>query len=309
MPQTTNKPLSTPTRIRLRELSEAVPRESLLAEHPKGEIFACDFYVIEAETGLEVTGGYQIERIVNIDHHAPTPRMNRPVSSTNLAIERVSDQGPAGADDAIVINHTDCDSLLSSAIMAGELPPDPVYGEAAIAADHTGAEHAIADLLQSLDHLRDFELSRRSLARHLQGKVLDPVAQVALARRCHRRGKARDAVENGEFQLIGKIAWAEFDHAMDGEFFPDLLPEAIIIVTASPRDYHDGHWNTKLRLGEAAPEGFTLHDLDMAELDPGYGGRWNAGSNRRGGGTVLDPEAYAEQVARRADAVRKTVVQ
>jgi hypothetical protein len=61
----------------------------------------------------------------------------------------------------------------------------------------------------------------------------------------------------------------------------------------------------KLRLGAGAPEGFTLHDLHMTELDPAYGGRWNAGSNARAGGTAIPPERYAEEVRRRLLTVRR----
>ena len=56
-------------------------------------------------------------------------------------------------------------------------------------------------------------------------------------------------------------------------------------------------WNVKLRLGQAAPAGLSLHDLKLSAWDKNFGGRWNAGSNKRGGGTDIAPVDYAAQVA------------
>ena len=62
----------------------------------------------------------------------------------------------------------------------------------------------------------------------------------------------------------------------------------------------------KLRLGAAAPEGFTIHDLHMMELDPAYGGRWNAASNARAGGTAIPPTRYVEEVRGRLLTARRS---
>jgi hypothetical protein len=40
-----------------------------------------------------------------------------------------------------------------------------------------------------------------------------------------------------------------------------------------------------------------LNDLKLREWDTGYGGRWNAGSNKRGKGTNVPPDEYAKFVA------------
>jgi hypothetical protein len=228
--QTTNH------RFTLIDLTSRVSPSHLLQQFPDRLVFACDFRVDGIERGREVPGGYQLGNIVNVDHHAPTPRMMRPVSSTNLATERVRALGPAPEGAAVVINHTDCDSVLSGGIMAGLLEADDRLGEAAIAADHTGASNPIADLLQSLEPVRDLDLASRSLQRLLSGLPLED----------------------------------------DGS-----------------------RWRVKLRLGRAAPAGLTLHDIAAGGVDPAYDGRWNAGSNKRGGGTELDPETYAARVDRR----------
>lgn len=271
----------------------------LLESRWSGEIIACDCYVAGAEDGREAPGGYTLGRIVNVDHHAPTARMARPISSANLALERLASVGPPGSDAQIVVTHTDCDSILSAGLMSGWLAPDPEYGAAAVAADHTGAEHPIADLLQALDPLRDVELSLAGLAALCSGSALPPAAAGPLAERHRKRAVAAAAVADGTVRVIRGLAVGRFDHALDGEFFPALLPDASLIVLASPLASTPDRLEVKLRLGAAARAGLTLHALRVRDLDPAFGGRWNAGSNKRGGGTALSLDAYASFLADR----------
>ena len=84
--------------------------------------------------------------------------MARPVSSANLALDwraasanTPTESRKAAEQAVVVINHTDCDSILSSGIVSGLLDALPAYGRAALAADHTGEENAIADTLQALE--------------------------------------------------------------------------------------------------------------------------------------------------------------
>jgi hypothetical protein len=295
-----------PVSIHLIEPSGSVREEEHLARFP-GSVIVCDCYVAGIERGEEVPGGYARGRIVNVDHHADTPRMRRRISSANLAIERVRACGVASADSAVVINHTDCDSILSGGIVAGRLEPDDEYGVAAIAADHTGEAHPIADLLQALDRERDVELSFRSLDALRHGRPLEVRAQAALDDRRRKRQAAASAVASGLMQMDGPIAWGVFEETLQGEFFPALLPEAVVILAMAPhRDLPDGRLEMKLRLGAKAPEWLTLHGL-VADFDPGFGGRWNAGANKRPkdgrpGGSEVAPEKYAAEVRRRVEA-------
>ena len=55
----------------------------------------------------------------------------------------------------------------------------------------------------------------------------------------------------------------------DGEFFPALLPEAVVILLAARRADDRRRWDVKLRLGAGAPAGFSLHRRAVRELDPG----------------------------------------
>ncbi|MBA2355090.1 MAG: hypothetical protein H0V80_10530 [Acidobacteria bacterium] len=57
------------------------------------------------------------------------------------------------------------------------LEPLEEYGAAAIAADHTGDEIPIADLLQALDDERNLDVSYSSLARLQKRQSLEPVAR------------------------------------------------------------------------------------------------------------------------------------
>ncbi|HYC31103.1 MAG TPA: hypothetical protein VEB59_02385 [Gemmatimonadales bacterium] len=291
---TTAQPLLIP-------LSRRVLPEHLLPMHPEGPIVACDFHVESIHLlGEEVEGGYRLGRLLNVDHHAPVPRMRRRISSTGLAIEHVRRHGAAGAGTRVIINHTDCDSVLASAILLALLRPDEAYAAAAVAADHTGEAHPLADLLQSLEPERDFTMSLRNVLLVEAGAPMEAAASARLRERLRRRERAAELVAAGAFKEAGALRMAVLDEDTEGELFPGLLPEARVVMLAIP-GAEPGRWKMKLRLGRSAPDGLSLSMLGMEEVDPRYGGRWNAGSNRRGGGTTMDPDRYAALVAERLD--------
>lgn len=268
-------------------------------------IVVCDFCVEGAEEGSEVAGGLQVNRrIRNVDHHAPIKRMERPVTSTKLAHEYLASPSGKGAESApwVVINHTDCDSILSSALIMGLIQPDEELVAASVAADHTGEANAIADLLQGLDEGREGDRtgeqyleSLRNLLYLRAGMPLELCARRALELRIARRAAAKRAVENG-FTRDGPLAWAILEEEIDGAFFPVLLPDAALIMLALPHPKLANRWIVKLRLGLAAPGGVTLPKPAIKAWDPNYGGRWNAGSNKRGEGTTITPADYAARL-------------
>jgi hypothetical protein len=288
-----------------------IPSSGVVREHPDldpfpGSVVVCDCHVEGIEQGRSVPGGYERGRVVNVDHHADTPLMRRRVSTANLAIQRVHACGVARDGTSVIVNHTDCDSILSAGIISGRLEPDEEYGDAAIAADYTGAEHPIADLLQALDQARDIELSFRNLDTLRRGRPLEAAARAALDDRQRKRQAAADAVASGRMRMDGPIAWGVFDETLQGEFFPALLPEAVVILAMAPHpELPPDRLEMKLRLGARAPEGFSLHGL-LAGFDPGFGGRWNAGANKRPndgrpGGSDTAPAVYAAEVRRRVE--------
>lgn len=268
--------------ITIRELKERFPDK---------KIFTCDFAIKDIELGEEIIGGYRAEDVVGIDHHAPVPRMSKQISSTNLALEYVKKYGIAPENVIAVINHTDCDSVLSIAIIRGILSPDIKFGNAAIAADHTGEKNEIADLLQALQDKRSLEYSLTNLKLFLDHKDLDENAKILLEKRIKDRERAEELVAEGKFKQIGNVWYTQLDKKIDGGLLPALLPDAMVIILVSPMKDSD-KLEIKVRLGKSAPDGFMLNKLNL----PDFGGRWNAGSTKRSGGTSLAPEQYAKIV-------------
>jgi hypothetical protein len=68
-----------------------------------------------------------------------------------------------------------------------------------------------------------------------------------------------------------------------------------VIVVNRPGE--EKPWKTNIRLGPAASPGMSLDYLNIPAFDKAYGGRWNAGSNNRNGGTELSPEEYARNLS------------
>jgi hypothetical protein len=268
---------------------------------PDGKIIACDFY-IEGSEQFKKDTIFESNEIIIIDHYMSLPEMEKLVSSTNLAIEYVKTNGPADQDYMIVINHTDTDSILSSAIIRGILPSNEIFIQAAIAADHTGEENSIADLLQALDKERDINFSLRNLKLLLDDKPLEEKAQNLLQKRLNDREKVKKMLELGKFQHEGKLYWAILEEKIDGGLVVGFLPNALLIMLASRLEANPERWEIKLRIGKNVLQGFNLNKIEneLRKFDPNYGGRWNAGANKRGisgnpkmGGTLIMPSDYA----------------
>ncbi len=149
--------------ITLMEEKKVITEDELRKDY-SGKIAALDFYIEGIDRRGYLDGGIlHLYDILNIDHHAPLKEFTKHISSTNLAIAWVKKNGVLNKNYTVVLNHTDCDSVLSSFIIRGIFPPHEIFGEAAIAADHTGEENKIADLLQALQYKRDLEFSVRNL--------------------------------------------------------------------------------------------------------------------------------------------------
>jgi len=264
-------------------------------------VIIADAYVAGAEDWSAKRWGWATERdgraILNIDHHAPTVSMRRAVSSGNLALAYVEDHGPLIDDQGkVLINHCDCDSIVSAAVLAGIVPAEPRLGQAVIAADHTGQADEIADALQPLESLRDLALSLATLRRLVEGEPLPEPARGLMEARVRERAEWGGAIGSG-----GAVRWVEGvalivrPDRVPAEMLVSLLPDAVAILTCKPAD--GGRWISKLRLGAAAPEGLSLLDLGIECFDPAFGGRWNAGSNNRGGGVALDLDCFAARLS------------
>ena len=214
--------------------------------------------------------------------------------------------GTARPDDLVVIDHTDCDSILSAGIVSGRLDPLDSLASAAISADHTGAENGVADLLQAIDYRRDFELSFRALEHWLAGGTVLPELRADVEKRQREREQACALVQ-GDHVVWKKdvgFAWVRNEGDVDAALLLGALPAATLVLATRSIPGHLGRWECKLRLGAVAPTGLTLFDLQDRDPELSFGGRWNAGSNKYGHGgqlpgTALSPERYASALEAR----------
>lgn len=305
-------------------------KEQLKEMFPGKRLVVCDFNVKGLDSNLSADENFKKYGILNIDHHSDAPEMERQISSTNLAIEWIRKHSDLLRDElgecVFAAHHIDCDSVLSNALMRGILPRDDEsldkFGAAAIAADHTGAEDKIADLLQAIQDRRDnngersLAYSLEQLQLMLEGKPLDREAENLLQERYVKRRKLQEMVKDNGFKMVGGVAYAVLGEKIDGSLVPGVLvkapkplSEAKIILLFSPLEDESasGRREVKIRLGAAAPTGMSLRrlginkSLDEGGVDPAFGGRWNAGNNKRRGGTNMDPDLYAKKISELVD--------
>ena len=79
-----------------------------------------------------------------------------------------------------------------------------------------------------------------------------------------------------------------------------VLVLAAIVVVGFPQETAAGMWTIKARLGKAKRPGTSLQRLGIEEFDRNWGGRWDAGSNHRGGkGRVPETTMAVEEWAKR----------
>jgi hypothetical protein len=166
--------------------------------------------------------------------------------------------------------------------MCGVLEPREEYSVAAIAADHTGEENTISDLLQALED-----------DRNLSGSI--EILHRVLEKRLWVRQKLKAIVENGQYEMLGGILYMTLDQKIDAGLLPALLPdaEAIVVGWIMPQGSR-GKWGIKTRLGINS-QGVALNEMNL----PDTGGRWNGVSTTRHGGTNMEFEEYVRMVEKK----------
>lgn len=286
-------------------LRDRVSMEEVEAECPgEGDIYACDFKIDGAEAFEPLEGVLTSGRVWNVDHHADLPKYQAHVTSTMLASRLLKTHKP-GRTSRVVINHTDCDSVLSSALMMGLIEPDSDLDDASVHADHSGEPHPIADLLQGLDETRSGDRTEdqylesiRNLKLLKAGKPLEPAGAAALSAREWAR---KDAwrIAQSTMQRPDGVAYIELQEEIDGSLFSPFLPWASVLMISMAHPRIPNRRMMKVRLGPAAPRQLSLHRLSITQFDPAYGGRWNAGSNKRGGGTDMLGLDYLRELVQR----------
>lgn len=143
-----------------------------------------------------------------------------------------------------------------------------------------------------MSELRSVEASLRNLRFLLQGNGLEENALLLLRKRQEERTDVRQYIAQGHAEKIGQVYLLITKTKIDAGLVPAFLPDARIIVVATPC-VDQSKWEIAVRVGLARSEELSLDTLDINSFDPAYGGRWNAGSNRRGGGTIIEPWDYA----------------
>ncbi len=285
----------------------------LLKESGNKRMIILDQKVKDIENlGTRAPYGYDISRdglnITVIDHHVSDPELSA-LSTGVLVLRYLHDHFTADKDTMVCITHKDCDSLLSSLMITGALPPLDIYGEAVMAADHTGQADAIADLLQAIEEgpksgeilaKERLAFSIRELGALLSGNKLSEDSQRFYDDRVSARevwkGRLKDFVqlENGTFYYI-------FNEKVLSdpcpEFVSVLLPEAkLILVFHNDTSNHDFLQLRVLR-GIAGEDKFRVDDPNLIFPEvAGFGGRSDAGSNRRGGVSIVNPVQVAEKI-------------
>ena len=263
------------------ELKEAFPGK---------KVCICDFYIEYSENGkIDENGVTDYCDLFIVDHHVPVPYMKKHISSAVIASRYVSSNGLLGDEYVIVVNHTDTDSLLSALLMSGKIEPNIEYEKAAIAADHTGEEHIISDLLQSSEDGRELKKSIELLLI----MVKDPkmVKDLGIMKeRLLIRSELKELVPTFTVNMNNGIAFKIMDKKIDAGLLPALFPNVKAIMVASPMP--DRKWRIRVRLGKLG-KNIELNKLNL----PDTGGRWNAISTSRHGGTNTKPEDYLKMLS------------
>lgn len=247
--------------------------------------------------------------ITVIDHHVRESSLSE-VSTGNLVLEYLR-QHPSGPPpgSTIAITHGDCDSVVSAGLMLGALPPLEAFGDAVLSADHTFEANHIGDMLQAIELIpppgelvrltggscdgslsRSIELSFRNLGLLLQGKDLEAPVAEALQGRLAARAGWRERIERGEVQTLGGGTCICVLHEKPKqdpypEFLKGLLPHASLVLVFHQVPEADDFMQVRAIGGCSFPEMASLGDgtIISGDLVPGFGGRRDAGSNRRGG--------------------------
>lgn len=280
------------------EFQRATPSELRERSGVFQPLFGLDFLMEfpQRSERVEADGillGFRYGDVASIDHHTPVPEMERIISTTPLAQLYTKTYGVIPADTKIIINHLDTDSVLSALIIAGLLPQDdPRWWDAARAADHTGEENVIADLLNGIEHKRDMEFSLSCLYQFLKNGEISPEAAIMMKERRDERELVL-SLGNIELQDAGNgIYYYCGEKMLRSEFFPVARPDGLAFVVASPSKFGVGY-DYKVRAGLRFPQGIALNRIGL----PGFGGRWNAGGTLRSKKAItIQPYEYAQLV-------------
>jgi hypothetical protein len=121
-----------------------------------------------------------------------------------------------------------------------------------------------------------------------------------LERRLQERASLSEKISRGDFNTAGErqeVAWLNFTESEDpdGVMLPALFPQSYVVFAARPDSKNTGRYFMNVRLGKLSEGKFDLRDIMKTAGIP-FGGRWNAGANKRKGGTELSSKEFAEKI-------------
>ncbi len=148
------------------------------------------------------------------------------------------------------------------------------------------------------------EKSIRNLGLLLQGKELDQDAQAKVQERANARSKWISRIDSGQVVALDNgttycLIPETIIHDPCPEFLQALLPQSKIILVFHNPPEDPQFVQVRAILGNAAPDYIALNDgiLITEEIIPGFGGRRDAGSNRRNKISLsADPKLVAELI-------------
>lgn len=284
----------------------------MLENSGKRRLILCDAYVadIESTEGVIVTDyGFSLRthagEIVIVDHHAPQKRFKRIVTATELAIRYFRRYGRTDEDTLVAVNHSDTDSVLAVMVICGILDHvdnqrrwEKLFVEAANAADFNGTANDIADLLQACECMGDLGYSAINLRRMMNGIPIGATAEASVYERRKDREKVGECVRRGIFKTYGKVCYAFLDRSfnVDPVLWFSYLPKAAAIVLFVPHPKNCEYGSrarriARIGIGAAGAGKVAFDEIGIAEFDPAWKGKWNAGSDYYEG-TSLDPKKY-----------------
>jgi hypothetical protein len=282
-------------------------------------LYVCDFYVQDIEKNGKYNGrGYVQGGIKNLDHHSPTPEMRDFVSTAVFALKEVEDNPDFNVDSSVLMHHTDTDSVFSSLIMSGVMSAEQArelhVRFAALAADHYGEENAITDLLQAIRNgeykgqeiSERLKFSVRNLEHLLNNQPLEEIAIQKLEAYKQERNDVIEKVKNGEYSQVGEekeISFLELSETSEADavVLPNLFKESLIAFIAKPKVDKEGVvieglYTMNIRLCKKGLEkNVNLEEL-MEKAGLPFGGRFNAGANKRKGGIQMTPQDFAQKM-------------
>ncbi len=172
---------------------------------------------------------------------------------------------------------------------------------------------AVIDQLDRTALVPSIELSFKSLGQLLQGKELNPLVARALEGRLSARSAWEMRLRNGDITsypngtLVSVIS-GQLTQDPYPEFLKALVPEAALILVFHQVPEQDDFLQVRALTGNTLPEHLSLGDESIItqELVPGFGGRKDAGSNRRGKQSFEDdPWKVAAFIDQRIGLARK----